>query len=142
MNDTYVGKVKDKQNANRCLKTAKEAIAEMVRQVGEPQFDEKGHMTRGVIVRHLVLPSWKEDSKAIVKYLYETYGDTIFISLMNQYTPLPQVKDIRPLNRKLTTYEYRQVVDYAVDLGVVNGFMQEGKTAKESFIPTFDTTGI
>lgn len=133
---------KQYSNAPDYCDRAKEAIEEMVRQVGEAQFDEKGHMTKGVIVRHLVLPSWKEDSKEIVKYLYETYGDTIFISLMNQYTPLPQVKEIRPLNRKVTTYEYRQVVDYAVDLGVVNGFMQEGKTAKESFIPMFDCQGI
>lgn len=123
-------------------KRAKEAIAEMVRQVGKAQFDEKGYMTKGVIVRHLVLPGWKEDSKAVVKYLYETYGNSIFISLLNQYTPLSQVKDIRPLNRTLTTYEYHQVVNYAVDLGVTNGFMQEGKTAKESFIPAFDNAGI
>lgn len=128
---------------------AKASLREMVRQVGEPVFSseatnrvEEGIMTRGVIVRHLVLPGCVEDSKKIIQYLFETYKDSIFISIMNQYTPLQQVELIPELNRKLTSEEYDQVVDFAIDLGVENGFIQEGETASESFIPEFNNEGV
>ena len=79
----------------------------------------------------------------MVKYLYETYGNQIYISLMNQYTPLPQVKEQFPeLGRRVTKREYERLVDYALSIGVENGFIQEGKTAEESFIPEFDGKGI
>lgn len=121
---------------------AAEAVAEMVRQAGGPVLDpESGLMKRGVIVRHLVLPGWMEDSKSVVKYLYETYGDRIYISIMNQFTPLGLEK-FPELNRRLTEAEYEEVVDYAIALGVKNGFIQEGGTAEESFIPEFDLEGI
>ena len=114
------------------------AIAEMVRQVGAPQFDEaSGLMQRGVLVRHLLLPTHTADSKAIVRYLYETYGDGIYLSLMNQYTPLPHVADIPVLTQPVTEAAYDEVVDYAIELGVENGFIQEGGTVSESFIPPF-----
>lgn len=123
--------------------TAKAALAQMVSVAGEPQFDARGMMTRGVIVRHLVLPGHKEDSKAVIRYLYETYGDRIYISIMNQYTPMPGIeRDFPELGRKITQEEYDEVVDYAIDLGVENGFIQEGETAEESFIPAFDETGL
>ena len=99
-------------------------------------------LRRGVIVRHLVLPGQVEDSKAVIRYLYETYGDRIYISIMNQYTPLAEMEDYPEINRKLTEEEYDEVVDYAIDLGVENGFIQEGETAEESFIPAFDLQGI
>ncbi len=121
---------------------AKAALAEMVRQAGEPVFDEEGMMKKGVIVRHLVLPGHADDSKAVVRYLYETYGDGIYISIMNQYTPMPGMGRYQELTRRLTKEEYDSVVDYAVDLGIENGFIQEGGTAEESFIPPFDITGI
>lgn len=125
-------------NAKDYPDVAKKAIAEMVRQVGEPVFDENtGLMKKGVIVRHLVLPGFIGDSKEVIKYLYETYGDNIYISIMNQYTPLPHVKAYPEIDRKLTEEEYDEVVDYAIDFGVVNGFIQEGETASESFIPEF-----
>lgn len=114
----------------------------MFRQTGKPEFDEWGMMKKGIIVRHLVLPEHTEDSKKIVKYLYETYGDDIYISIMNQYTPLEQVAAYPELNRPLTDKEYDEVVDYAVDLGVENGFIQEGETAKDSFIPEFNCEGV
>lgn len=122
--------------------TAKAALNEMVRQVGKAQFDNDGHMTKGVIVRHLALPGYEEDSKKILRYLYETYGDTIYISLMNQYTPLPYVSNYPEINRKVTEEEYEELVNYAIDLGVENGFIQEGETASESFIPAFDYEGV
>lgn len=99
-------------------------------------------MKRGTIVRHLLLPGCTEDSKAIVKYLYETYRDSIFISIMNQYTPMPQVAGHPLLSRKVTDDEYNDVLDYAIDLGIENAFMQEGDVAEESFIPDFDCEGV
>lgn len=121
---------------------AREALAEMVRQVGEPKFDEREMMTKGVIVRHLVLPNAVENAKEVVRYVYETYGNQVFLSLMNQYTPLPQVKEYPEINRKVTEDEYDEVVDYAIEIGVEQGFIQEGETAEESFIPAFDYEGI
>lgn len=128
-------------------KVAKAAIEEMVRQTGEPVFKETATeellIRRGTIVRHLVLPGQLEDSKAIIRYLYETYGDTIFISIMNQFTPLSgSLLDYPELNRKLTEAEYDEVVDFAIELGVENGYIQEGETAEESFIPAFDCQGV
>lgn len=121
---------------------AKTALAEMVRQQPRAEFDERGMMKKGVIVRHLMLPGGIKDSKAVVKYLYETYGDSIYISLMNQYTPLPHVAKYPEINRKLKKFEYDRLVDYAISLGVENGFIQEGETAKESFIPAFTNEGV
>ncbi len=118
------------------------AISEMVRQVGAPSFNEEGIMTKGVVVRHLTLPGYLEDSKHIVKYLYETYGNTIYISIMNQYTPMEAVKDYPEINRRITDKEYEELVDYAIELGVENGFIQEGETASESFIPEFNGEGV
>lgn len=164
---------------------ASAAIAEMVQQVGEPEFvfertagkegssaeflaDEKKKiseqqnnmifdaaeyqerseagesllMRKGVIVRHLVMPGCVEDSKRVISYLLKTYGNQIFISIMNQYTPLPQCREYPELSRRVTEAEYDAVVDYAIELGIENGFIQEGDVAEESFIPEFDGEGI
>ena len=129
---------------------AKAAIAEMVRQTGAAEFagggadpvEEGRLMRRGTIVRHLLLPGCTEDSKAVIRYLYETYGNRIYISIMNQFTPLEGLKDYPELNRRITEAEYDEVVDYAIDLGVECGFIQEGDTAEESFIPEFDGEGV
>lgn len=122
---------------------AKAAIKEMVSQVGGIDIDEEtGMIQKGVIVRHLVLPGHVKNSKAVIKYLYETYGEQILISIMNQYTPMPQVSKDPLLSRKVTKREYEKVVDYALDLGMEYGFIQEGEAAKESFIPEFDLEGV
>ena len=118
------------------VETAKDAIAEMFRQTGKCQFDhESGLIKSGVIVRNLLLPLHTKNTKAVIKYLYENYGDEIFISIMNQYTPPSFELAIPELNRKVTEREYQSVIDYALDLGIKNAFIQEGETAKESFIP-------
>ena len=132
-------------HASDYAKVAKDVIAEMVRQTGEPLFegdDEEGLIKRGTIVRHLMLPGCLEDSKAIVRYLYETYGDSIYISMMSQFTPLSNVTAYPELNRRVTEREYEELVDYAISLGVEQGFIQEGDVAEESFIPAFDCEGI
>lgn len=120
----------------------KEALKEMYRQVGTPEFDEHGIMKKGMIVRHLLLPGRVKDSKNILKYLCETYGENIYISLMNQYTPTPKVEHDPLLSRKVTVREYERLIDYAISIGLQNGFIQEGETAKESFIPAFDGEGV
>lgn len=120
---------------------AKAALEEMVRQCGEAIFDERDMMKRGVIVRHLLLPEQVQNAKDVVQYVYETYGDRVFLSLMNQYTPLPQVEAFPEINRCVTEEEYDELVDFAIEIGVENGFIQEGETAKESFIPAFDEEG-
>ncbi|WP_330598777.1 radical SAM protein [Christensenella tenuis] len=121
---------------------AKRALREMVRQAGDAEFDEKGLMRRGVIVRHLLLPGCLEDSRAVVRYLYETYGNRIWLSLMSQYTPVCKERLPEELRRQVRAEEYDALVDFAVSLGIENGFIQEGKAADESFIPPFDLTGI
>ena len=122
--------------------TALRAIGEMLRQTGSAQFDENGYIRRGTIVRHLILPGHTKNSIAVLDELYGTYGDDLTISLMNQYTPLPQVWNILDLNRRGTKREYEKVLDHALDLGITQGFFQEGGTAKESFIPLFDYEGL
>ena len=124
---------------------AKAAIAEMVRQTGKAVFvngDEDNLILRGTIVRHLTLPGCMEDSMQILKYLHETYGDTIYISIMNQFTPLSNLEKYPELNCRITDEEYETLVDYAIDIGIENGFIQEGNTAEESFIPAFDCEGV
>ena len=114
----------------------------MVRRAGLCEFDEEGYVQKGVIVRHLILPGHTKDSMAVLKYLHERYGDSIYISIMNQYTPLPQVEAYPELARRVTKREYEKVLDYALELGISNGFFQEGETARESFIPLFDYEGL
>lgn len=122
---------------------AKLALEEMVGQTGEFKIDERtGLMLSGVIVRHLVLPGHVKDSQKVIRYLYETYGDRIMISIMNQYTPMPQMSGHSLLGRKVTKREYGKVVDYALELGVECGFIQEGEAASESFVPEFDGMGV
>ena len=120
---------------------AKAALAEMVRQCSLTRFDQNGMMEKGVIVRHLLLPGHLKNAKDVVQYVYETYGDKAYLSLMNQYTPLPHVEKYPELNRRVTEAEYDALIDYAIELGVENGFVQEGETAEESFIPAFNNEG-
>ena len=122
---------------------AKAALAEMVRQAGTCRFDEYGLMTSGVLVRHLVLPGHTKEAKAVLHFLFSEYGNRIAYSILNQYTPMPYVAERAPeLNRKLTKREYERVTAYAMELGIENGYLQEGDVAKESFIPAFDGTGV
>lgn len=119
------------------------AIAEMYRQIDDPVIDATtGLMKRGLIVRHLILPGQTKDSKKILRYLHETYGNHIYISIMNQYTPLPQVADMAPLDRTVTAEEYDRVLRFAERIGIERGFRQEGTAASESFIPEFDERGL
>ncbi len=121
---------------------AKTAIAEMVRQQPECNFDENGIMKNGVIVRHLMLPEMLLESKKIIKYLYGTYGSKIYMSLMSQYTPFGNLENFPELQQKIRKKDYEKLIDYAIDLGVENAFIQNGESASESFIPDFLGQGI
>lgn len=125
-------------NCEDYKETAIKAVSEMVLQVGKPQFNEKGIMTKGVIVRHLVLPYLEEDSKKILKYLYKTYKNDIYISIMNQYTPPKDIK-FDELKYPVNNQQYNEIVDFALNLGIENAYIQEGGTASESFIPDFSS---
>ena len=124
------------------VERAKAAIKEMVRQSGSCQFGEDGYIRRGTIVRHLILPGHTRNSRKVLRYLHETYGEEIYISIMNQYTPVREFGEFKELNRKVTKREYEKVLDAAVEMGIQNGFIQEGETASESFIPEFDYEGV
>ena len=118
---------------------AKAAVAEMVRQCGEVVLDaEDAYIRRGVIVRHMLLPKHLLEAEKIIRYLYETYGNRIYISMMSQYTPVGDIGVRFPeLADKVRRKSYRKLLDYAVNLGVEQAFYQEGEVAKESFIPEF-----
>ncbi len=122
-------------NCNDYFEYASTAIEEMIRQVGKPVI-KNGLMKKGVIVRHLLLPGHLDDSKKVIEYLSK-YKDTIYVSIMNQYTPVIKLK-YDNLNNKVTEEDYNELVDYAYDLGIRKAFIQEGDTVKESFIPDFD----
>ncbi len=133
---------KEYSSAPDYFEVASKALEKMFDIVGTPVFDENSLMRSGIIVRHLVLPGHTEDSMRVIKHLYDTFGDKIYISIMNQYTPMPRVAEHKKLSRRLTTYEYDKAVNYAAELGVKNGFTQSRGSAKESFIPPFDYSGV
>lgn len=121
---------------------AKDAVREMVRQTGECRFGEDGYLQRGTVVRHLILPGHTRNSIKVLEYLHQTFGNRIYISIMNQYTPVCHQEVWTELNRKVTKREYEKVLDAALELGIEDAFFQEGETAEESFIPAFDYEGI
>lgn len=121
---------------------AKRAIQEMVRQTGPCEFDQEGYLLRGTIVRHLVLPGHTRNSKAVLHFLNETFGEQIYVSIMNQYTPVRVQERYQELNRRVTGREYEKVVREALLLEMEQAYIQEGDTAKESFIPAFDLVGV
>lgn len=121
---------------------AKQALSEMVRQQPEVVIDDAtGLIQKGVIVRQLLLPGHVNDAKVVLKYLYDTYRDHVYISMMSQFTPIA-LKDYPEINRTVTKREYERLVNYALEIGITNAFIQEGDVAKDSFIPAFDCEGV
>lgn len=121
---------------------AKQALSEMIRQQPDVVIDDAtGLIQKGVIVRQLLLPGHVNDAKAVLKYLYDTYHDHIYISMMSQFTPIA-LKDYPEINRTVTKREYERLVNYALEIGITNAFIQEGDVAKDSFIPAFDCEGV
>ena len=122
--------------------TAAAAILEMRRQVGADILDENGIIQKGIIIRHLVLPGQYKDSFLVLNWIKENLGEETFVSLMSQYTPMHQAKEIKALSRKLTTFEYDKVVDHFFEIGLKNGFMQKRSSATSDYTPAFDLSGV
>lgn len=129
-------------NVNEYASNAINVINEMINQVGEPKFDSKGNIIKGVIVRHLMLPGLLFDSKKIIDFLYNKYGDNIYISLMNQYVPIFNARNYPEINKPLNSKHYDSLINYALEIGIKNGFIQDEGANTSDFIPTFDLEGI
>lgn len=132
-------------NAPDYFSKASLALQEMFRQTGRPVFDDNGMMKKGMIVRHLLLPGQAGNTKRVLRWLHNTFGNDIYISIMNQYTPMPHLNGIlkfQDISRKITDEEYEKILEFAELIGIENGFMQDGETATESFIPPFTGEGL
>lgn len=122
---------------------ASKAISEMIRQTGPLQFNEKGVLQKGVIIRHMVLPGHREDSIRLLHWMHDTLEHGSFLlSLMSQYTPFYHACDYPEINRRITTYEYEKVLDEAIRLDLTDGYMQEKSSAREEYTPPFDLEGV
>ena len=118
------------------------AIKEMLRQTGSAEFDERGIMKKGTVIRHLVLPKNTNKSIRIIEWLKENVPSDTYISMMSQFTPVIHSDRFSELNRKITQREYDKVVSFLSESGFENCLIQTGEAAKESFIPDFDLTGL
>lgn len=124
------------------FEVAQKAIGRMLELAGPPQYDENGLMQRGVILRHLALPGGRADSRAVLDWMANLPAGSFVPSFMSQYTPFHKAAEHPPLGRRISTWEYRQLIDHAVDLGLTEGYMQEKSSAKEEYTPPFDLTGL
>lgn len=127
--------------AGNYFEYAEKALKEMVRQTGPVVLDEDGVIKRGTVIRHLILPGRTEESIRILDWIAENMQGA-WISLMAQYLPFGNVKDLDQLDRRLTEEEYESVVDHLMELGLEDGFVQELSSSDEKYIPVFDLTGI
>lgn len=121
---------------------ASKAVTEMYRQVGKNSFDSEGIMKKGVIIRHLVLPGCRKDSFKILDFIKDNFGDSVYVSLLSQYTPVYKAKEIKELNRRVTTFEYQSVIDYFFKIGLQYGYMQSRDSAESIYTPIFDLSGL
>lgn len=121
---------------------AKKALEKMYKLAGTPVFNNHGILQKGVVVRHLCLPKCSDDSKAVIRYVYDKYKENVLLSIMSQYTPFGNCRKYPELTRKLTTEEYDEILDFCLEIGIENAFIQEGEAASESFIPVFDGKGV
>lgn len=138
-NDKYAIKY---SKAPNYFNIASEAIKEMVKQVGTCEFDDNGIMTKGVIIRHLMLPGLLFDSKKVVDYIYKAFGDDVFLSLMNQYTPMFKASEYPEINKTLNPGHYDSIIDHCIDLGFKNAFIQESGSNTTAYVPDFNLQGI
>ena len=121
---------------------ASEVITEMVSQVGTAKFDADGIIQKGVIIRHLMLPGLLFDSKKVIDFIYSTFDNSVYISLMNQYTPMYKAANYPEINKALNPDHYDALIDYCINLGITNCFIQEGGTSSKAFVPDFDLSGV
>ena len=105
-------------------------------------MDAHGQMKKGVLVRHLVLPGHRKESMEVLDWLWQNFGNSIYISLMNQYTPMHRAREYKNLSRRLTTFEYESVAEHARMLGITQCYVQERRAASEEYVPEFDGRGV
>lgn len=123
------------------FQVASSAIGHMVRQTGSPKL-KGGVLQRGVLVRHMVLPGARHDSMKLLDWLWHEFGDDIYLSIMSQYTPAYRAVGHPKLRRRVTSFEYDSVVDYAADLGFSKCFIQDRRSAKEEYVPQWTGDGV
>lgn len=138
-NDKYALKY---SSAPNYFKAATKAIIEMVQQTGKYVFNSEGLIQKGVIIRHMMLPGLLFDSKKVIDFIYNTFGDDVYISIMNQYTPMFNAASCHEINKTVNPKHYDSLIDYALSLGITNGFIQEGGTSSKAYVPEFDLRGI
>lgn len=130
-------------NAPDYFKYASASINEMLKQVGTCKFNENGIIQKGIVVRHMMLPGLLFDSKKIIDFIYNSFGDSVYLSLMNQYTPLNKASNYTEINKPLNSKHYEALIDYALSIGIKNGFIQENGTSSDSYVPDFKSfTGV
>ena len=113
-------------------------LKEMVNQVGEPKFNDEGLIEKGVIIRHLMLPGLLFDSKKVIDTIYSTFKNNVYISIMNQYTPMFNAQKYPEINKSLNPKHYCSLINYATELGVTNGFIQDEGTSSTKYVPDFN----
>ena len=122
---------------NNYFEYATESIKEMYEQVGKPEFDENGIIKKGLIIRHLVLPNYIENSKKVLKWIKDTFKDDILVSIMAQYFPSNKAMEYSDINRKLTEEEYNEIEEYVFELNL-DGYMQDLEENEEQYVPKFE----
>lgn len=123
---------------NNYFEIATEAIKEMIRQVGTPKFNSNGVMEKGVLIRHLVLPNYIENSKTVLKWIKYNLPNDIYVSIMAQYFPTYKAKEDKKLNRKLSQTEWKEIEDFVKDIEIKNGFIQELGEHEEEYVPKWE----
>ena len=127
---------------NNYVESVIPAITEMISQVGKPQFKDNGIMTRGVIIRHMILPNNVLNSKMVLKEIASRFKDNVLVSVMAQYFPSGDASKYPEINRKISKNELKEVEDYMYSLGIENGYIQELGEHEEEYVPNFDLSNI
>jgi putative pyruvate formate lyase activating enzyme len=127
---------------NNYFNYASQFILETFQKIGLPKFNKDGMMERGVLIRHLILPTHINDTKEILLWIYNNLGKDTYVSLMSQYTPTFNKSDYNELNYRITHKEYNQIIDYFFEIGLENGYIQDTTSSKEFYTPAFDLKGV
>ena len=129
-------------NADNYLENEIPILKEMVRQTGKPKFNDKGLIQKGVIIRHLMFPGLLFDSKKIIDTIYNLFEADVYISIMSQYVPMYNAIKYPEINKKLNPKHYDALINYATDIGIVNGFIQDADSATTEYTPDFNLQGV
>ena len=129
-------------NAPNYFDVATKAIQEMYRQVGKVELDKDGIIKKGVIIRHLILPNYIQNSKNILKWIKDDMPNSVFVSIMAQYFPTYKAKKDNLLNRKVSLKEYNEIQNYIYKIGLENGYIQDLEDCEEGYVPNFNFENV